>query len=69
MAWPFSQDSSQPNARSQHLQKRTLRFGPVEIPESEATSHFASLGTTVSGQSIILRLLAQAGRRAFGTGG
>jgi hypothetical protein len=47
---------------------KTLFFGGLEIPESEATSHFLCLGTTGSGKTIIMRLLMQSTLPTIGDG-
>ncbi len=44
--------------------RSTLRWGLVDLPESEATSMFAAIGATGSGKTIIHSALAHAGRPA-----
>ena len=38
---------------------QAIQFGRVWIPESEATNHFGLIGTTGSGKTTIMRILAQ----------
>jgi len=46
----------------------TIFFGGLELPDSEATSHFLCLGTTGSGKTIIMHLLMQSVLPAIGDG-
>lgn len=46
----------------------TIDFGGMQLPISEATSHFLLLGTTGSGKTVILRLLMQSVLPEIGSG-
>lgn len=54
------QGKSNSSSTTPHLpQLPTLRWGPFAIPRSEATQHFAAVGATGSGKTVILRLFIQ----------
>lgn len=39
--------------------QQTFRWGPIDLPSSEATNYLAAIGSTGSGKTTILRLLQQ----------
>ena len=46
-----------------------VRFGWLTVPESQETTHFAVVGATGSGKTIIFRYLMETGFSRIGTGG
>jgi type IV secretory pathway TraG/TraD family ATPase VirD4 len=66
--WRWQKNQGQIANVDDHVGRNGLQFGKFLLPEAEGTNHFAAIGSTGSGKTTILRLLAQSVLPQIGTG-